>query len=68
MDGQAEFTEAQRVRAQQVLGYVMDEMCDSFTLDGMFGPHADILRIVLGDARITEALRAAAIESGQAAG
>jgi hypothetical protein len=56
LPGSYKFTEADRVRAQQVLNDVLDEMSDCFTLAGMFGPNADILRMVLTDQRITDAL------------
>ena len=50
------FTDADRARARQVLTECLDEMRDSYTLDSMFGPHAEILRIALTDARVTNGL------------
>lgn len=49
-----EFSEADRVKTQQVLWEVIDEQGDCGTLARMFGPHADIVRFVLTDKRIAE--------------
>jgi hypothetical protein len=50
------FTAADRARARQVLAEALDEMDDSCTLDAMFAPHAEILRLALTDSRVTAAL------------
>lgn len=47
------FTEADRVRAQQVLQNALDELFDSNGPDGMFAANADLLRTVLTDERFT---------------
>lgn len=51
-----EFTYEDRKRVKDVLDCILDEMGDSYTLQAMFKPYAEIVQQALTDQRITESL------------
>jgi hypothetical protein len=45
-------TDADRARVRAVLADLLSEMEDSWSLEAMFAPYADIVRLVLTDRRM----------------